>query len=99
MKIRVIYRFLPIRWTWIGGITIYPFICFKRSKGEVEDYTFRHELEHIYQVQELGWIRFYLTYLWESLRHGYRRNKFEVAARDIEDTPLDKYERNLKDNS
>jgi len=100
MKVRVIYRFLPFRlWGWIGGMTIYPFILFKRSKGEIDDTIFRHEMEHIYQVRRIGWFKFYLTYLWQNLRHGYRNNKYEVAARDIEETPLTDEERRLKDNS
>jgi hypothetical protein len=97
MKIRIVYHFLPLRKTWIGGITIYPFIFFKRTREEVTDRLFRHELEHIYQVEEEGWFKFYLSYLWESIRHGYKGNKYEIAADLMETIPLTDEERKLKD--
>lgn len=96
MKIKPVYRFLPLRWSWIGGITIYPFIFFKRSKEEVTDRLFRHELEHIYQVQANGWFKFYLSYLWQNLTVGYKKNKYELAAEAVEDRPLTDAERKLK---
>ena len=99
MKIRIIYRFLPLRWSWIAGITIYPFIFFKYSREEVSNRLFRHELEHIYQVRRRGWFRFYLSYLWESIRRGYKNNKYEIAANAVENTPLTADERKLKDQS
>jgi len=98
MKIRIVYNFLPLRRSWIGGITIYPFIFFKRTREEVSDRLFRHELEHIYQVREEGWFRFYFTYLIESIRHGYKGNKYEIAADLLENTPLTAEERALKDS-
>jgi hypothetical protein len=96
MKIRPVYKFLPLRWSWIGGITIYPFIFFKRSREEVTDTLFRHELQHIYQVQEHGWLKFYLSYLWESIRHGYKGNKYELEANAVENQPLTAYEQSIK---
>lgn len=96
MKIKPVYNFLPLRKSWIGGITIYPFIFFKRKKEEITDRLFRHELEHIYQVERLGWFRFYLTYIWESIRHGYKKNKYELEAEAVEETPLTDAERKLK---
>lgn len=97
MKIRPVYKFLPFRWSWIGGMVIYPFMLFKRSREEVTDRIFRHELEHVYQVRREGWFKFYLTYLWESLRRGYKGNKYEIAANAVEDTPLTEEERKLKE--
>lgn len=96
MKIRPVYNFLPLRKTWIGGITIYPFIFFKRRREEVTDTLFRHEMQHIYQVQQLGWIRFYVSYLWESMRKGYKANKYEVEANAVENQPLTAYEQSVK---
>ncbi len=99
MKIRVVYNFLPFRfWNWIGGMVIYPFILFKRKREEITDPKFRHELEHVYQVREHGWIKFYLSYLWENVTNGYTNNKYEVAARAAASTPLTDEERKLKDS-
>jgi hypothetical protein len=38
-----------------------------------------HELRHVQQFQERA--TFPLRYLWESVRYGYRRNRYEVDAR------------------
>lgn len=43
-----------------------------------------HELEHVFQYRRLGFIRFLLMYVWESLRKGYSRNRFEAEARRAE---------------
>ena len=100
MKIRVVYRFLPFRyWNWIGGMVIYPFMLFKRSKEEITDRLFRHELEHVYQVERLGWFKFYLTYIWHNVKAGYRNNPYEIEADARANDPLTDEERKLKDNS
>jgi hypothetical protein len=44
----------------------------------------RHEMAHIAQYQQYGTIRFLMLYCWEWLRHGYYKNKFEIAARAAE---------------
>jgi hypothetical protein len=43
-----------------------------------------HELEHVRQFQQYGFLRFCALYLWESIRKGYYNNRFEVAARRAE---------------
>lgn len=45
----------------------------------------KHELCHIRQYKEHGYIGFIVKYLWESLRKGYYNNKFEVEARKAEE--------------
>jgi len=40
-----------------------------------------HELCHIRQFKEHGYLRFLWLYLLESFRHGYYNNKYEVEAR------------------
>ena len=45
-----------------------------------------HELRHVHQFQaSLG---FPIRYLWESIRRGYSRNRFEVDARQYAATML-----------
>ncbi len=44
----------------------------------------KHELCHIRQYQQHGYISFILKYLRESFRKGYYNNKFEVEARKAE---------------
>lgn len=43
-----------------------------------------HELKHVEQYQRYGTIRFIVLYLYETMRKGYRHNKFEVEAREAE---------------
>lgn len=43
-----------------------------------------HELEHVRQFQQYGFIRFCALYLWESIRRGYYNNRFEIEARRAE---------------
>lgn len=44
----------------------------------------KHELCHIKQFEENGFIPFIAKYLWESIKHGYYNNKYEVEAREAE---------------
>jgi len=45
-----------------------------------------HELAHVRQFESTR--AFPLLYLWESLRVGYRRNRFEIAAQRFAATRL-----------
>jgi len=44
----------------------------------------KHEACHLQQFRKNGTFIFILKYLWESLRHGYYNNKYEVEARKAE---------------
>ena len=44
----------------------------------------KHELCHIKQFEENGFVTFIAKYLWESIKHGYYNNKYEVEAREAE---------------
>ncbi|HTN17045.1 MAG TPA: hypothetical protein VL092_05135 [Chitinophagaceae bacterium] len=44
----------------------------------------RHELEHVRQFRHYGFVRFLYLYILESLRKGYRNNRFEIEARNAE---------------
>jgi hypothetical protein len=48
----------------------------------------KHEMAHIRQFARYGFIPFIVRYLWESLRAGYRNNKYEIEAREAERLPL-----------
>lgn len=43
-----------------------------------------HELQHIKQYEENGFLGFIVKYLIESIRKGYYNNRFEVEARGNE---------------
>ena len=44
----------------------------------------KHEVCHVKQFQQNGFMVFILKYLWESIRHGYFNNKYEAEAREAE---------------
>lgn len=44
-----------------------------------------HELAHVKQFERYGFLPFLLKYAWESLRKGYRNNRWEVEARAAEE--------------
>jgi len=76
-------------------MVIYPFVLFKAKRKNVSEQLFRHELEHVYQVEELGWFSFYISYLWLLVRHGYDDHPYEREAYAAEHSDLDEWERNL----
>ena len=45
-----------------------------------------HEVRHVQQFATVWW--FPLRYVWESLRYGYRGNRYEVDARAYVDARL-----------
>lgn len=45
-----------------------------------------HELCHIQQFKQHGFFTFIAKYFWESLKHGYYNNKYEVEARAAEES-------------
>ena len=97
MKIRCFYNIRFLSKLGISAITLFPCILFADDKNSVSESLFRHELEHIYQVQRLGWIRFYSSYLksyfsfrLKGLGHhvSYWSIPFEVEARESENQQL-----------
>ena len=44
----------------------------------------KHELCHIRQFEQHGFVPFMVKYVWESVKKGYRNNKYEVEARNAE---------------
>lgn len=70
----------------VGAITLYPFILWSQSKSSLKgrmDYTtrvFKHEFIHIEQVRRVGWFKFYILYLIENSKTGYKQNKYELEA-------------------
>lgn len=46
----------------------------------------RHELKHIEQFRQHGFLPFLIKYTWECIRVGYYNNRFEKEARAAEKT-------------
>lgn len=101
MKIRCVFGVKFLILLKIQAITLYPWILFSSASEETPERLFRHELEHFYQVQRLGWWHFYLNYL-KSYFHFRRQGlghqeaywaiPYEVEARNSEGRPLSELE-------
>lgn len=44
----------------------------------------RHELQHVQQFEQHGFLPFLIKYIWHSLRHGYHNCCYEKEAREAE---------------
>lgn len=44
----------------------------------------KHEAKHWEQYERMGAIKFYVVYLWYTLKYGYRMNPMEIDARQAE---------------
>ena len=65
------------------GKTIHLFHTSKEEFLQNENWV-KHELCHIRQFRQHGYLGFIAKYLWESIRRGYHNNRFEVEARAAE---------------
>jgi hypothetical protein len=68
--------FLPR--TGVAAITLWRTV-FLAPRARLDAELLLHELRHVHQFQASA--AFPLLYLWESLFHGYHRNRFEADAR------------------
>lgn len=74
---------LWMRWTGYRGIAM-PWAVYIHPDRMWDAHLIRHELKHIEQMQNEGYIRFFTKYLWYSARYGYFDNPYEVEAREAE---------------
>lgn len=96
-----IYESRWLRWmpwnSWVHGQVLYPLVLFRFPKEEVSDRLFRHELQHFYQGQKLGFFGYYTKYIWLWIRNGYKNHPMELEAEEVENDPLTPTERMWKD--
>jgi hypothetical protein len=64
----------------VAAITLWRTV-FVASRVSLDAALLLHELRHVHQFQTSA--TFPLQYLWESVRRGYHRNRFEADARDF----------------
>lgn len=67
---------------WVWGQTIPPIGIFLRDGHENDPRLLAHEKVHWAQYEQMGLIRFYLTYWYYLIRYGYTNNPMEVEARE-----------------
>ena len=62
------------------GITLWPFVLVADKKDKL---LVEHEMVHIEQARR-GWVvGFYLKYLYYHYRYGYKKNPYEIEAREL----------------
>lgn len=81
MPRRVIYNSKFCNWMKINGCVLWPYIHVSCSAGYLSYSLYAHEMTHWKQIQEVGVIRFYLSYFWQQLTVGYQDNKWEQEPR------------------
>ena len=67
-----------------GGVTLPPLGIYILAEHLHSQRLIRHEQAHWRQWQRMGAVRFYVTYTWLWLRHGYRNRPMEIEAREAE---------------
>ena len=61
----------------VAGITLWRTIWLA-PEAPLDPWLLLHELRHVHQFASSRW--FPLLYIWDSLRRGYRGNRFEADA-------------------
>lgn len=64
-----------------AGVTLAPFGIYILPTYINNQNLIRHEQIHWAQWQRMGTIKFYVTYLWQMLRYGYKNAPMEREAR------------------
>ena len=77
-----------IRWflraTGFAGICLAPWGIFVLPEHLHSPRLTRHEIAHWRQYQRMGLLRYYVTYLWGLVRHGYADHPMEREPRAAE---------------
>lgn len=80
---------------WLRGahaIVLRPFMFFKKDSYLWNNSLYRHELEHCYQIQRMGTLRFYAVWLYQRVTRGYENIDVEKEAWAIQYTGLTQQE-------
>ena len=78
-------RGLVLWWLNVGGydgITLPPRAVYIRAEKLGDERLLRHEGVHWEQYRRMGAFKFYIKYIWYTLRYGYQNNPMEVEARN-----------------
>lgn len=71
---------------------------------DLSETLFRHEVQHVYQIEADGWFKYYFFYAAFFIMHflkmwnwekAYQANQYERDAYAVQNTPLTETERNL----
>lgn len=71
-----------LRLAGFHGVCLPPWGVFILAERLHDEQLVRHEMVHWQQAQRMGVLRYYLTYIYQVLRYGYRNAPMEREARD-----------------
>lgn len=80
----------------VAAITLYPFVFFARPKEVVTRELVKHEVIHVEQIINDGWLKFYIRYLYHYFfnlikyrnhRLAYQKIPYEQAAFHQQNAP------------
>ena len=86
MKFKIVYNAWWMRKGW--AMVFFYWMWVNLNKSEFTNRHYRHELQHCYQVKRMGRIKFYASYIWLWLRHGYNNHPYEIEADERQFDPL-----------
>jgi hypothetical protein len=67
-----------------AGVALAPWGIYILPEHLANQRLTRHEIAHWQQYKRMGLLRYYVTYLWGLVRHGYRNHPMEIEARAAE---------------
>lgn len=70
-----------LRRTGFAGVALAPWGIFILPEHLANQRLTRHELVHWQQYRRMGAVKYYLTYLYQVIRYGYRNAPMEREAR------------------
>jgi hypothetical protein len=76
-----------LRWRGFAGVCLPPAGIYILAERMQDKGLIRHEQAHWEQYRRMGFLGFYVTYLWLTIRHGYWNNPMEVEARAAQHGP------------
>ena len=71
-----------LRRTGFAGVALAPFGIYILPEQLDNNRLIKHEQQHWLQWQRMGTVRYYMTYLYEVLRYGYKNSPMEKEARE-----------------
>ena len=84
MKIKIRYNSSVPRFFGFEGITLYPFVFMNKSEKEAKKTKLlHHEWIHVKQIQEEGFFRFYLSYIFQIFFNLFRYGNLKKAYKNI----------------
>jgi hypothetical protein len=101
LKLRVLYNHPIPKILNVEAITLYPFVIFSQSKQKTSVITIQHEMIHVNQIRDRGFVTFYLSYLcyylaglirYRSHWDAYRFIPYELDAFTYQAYPMDEHE-------